>query len=108
MFQAHIAKLCGMRGTVGDSEGGQSVWSDGVMRGQGSVAASCLDEEFDPSPEGEGEHWKVTMGFDLQTDHSGPSEGTRAESGRLVKKEFSSHKGDEEDLIWPMVRWTQM
>lgn len=33
MFQAHIAKLCGMRGTVGDSEGGQSVWSDGVMRG---------------------------------------------------------------------------
>lgn len=97
-----------MRGIVGDFEGGQSVWSDGVMRGQGFVVVFCLDEEFDFSFEGEGEYWKVIVGFDLQIDYFGFSEGIRVELGRLVKKEFSFYKGDEEDLIWSMVRWIQM
>lgn len=48
------------------------------------------------------------MGFKLQTDHSGPRKETRAESGRLENKEFSSHEGYEEDLRWPVVLWTQM
>ena len=41
------------------------------------------------------------MGFELQTDHFGPKEGTRAESGRLENQEFDFHEGDG-GLGWPV------
>lgn len=47
------------------------------------------------------------VGFELQTDHFGPREGTRAESGRLENQEFESHEGDG-GLGWPVVLWTQV
>ena len=34
------------------------------------------------------------MGIELQADHFGPREGTRAESGRLENQEFDSHEGE--------------
>lgn len=46
----------------------------------------------------------------MKTDeeYSGSREGTRSDLGKPVKKKFIYRKGDEEDLIWPLVRWTQM
>lgn len=53
---------------MGDSEGGWSVWSDGlegkvgVPRGWESRAALCLgEEELDLRPEGEGVHSGIEL-----------------------------------------------
>lgn len=90
------------------------MWGDGLRSEAGvrcgweSGATLCLGEECDLSSKGEGEHWKVTL-WDLSCRQTTLAPGsTRSASGKLVKKEFSYHREDEEDFIWLMVQWAQM
>ena len=69
-------------------------WGQEVVGGWESGAALCLSEECDLSPEGEGEHWKVTL-WDLSCRQTTLAPGrTRSDPAILVKKEFSSFLGD--------------